>query len=165
MRPHSLWTIPEFCQGELNPFPNVQKVSSTLTFSPSINSKFSIFLRSCFVWVNGSKRLTSSCRVILHMILWYLNNFCLKNSIKSRFQSSRRLVKAKYQIFSPNLWILKLDVRSEVDEQTMSLTYIQAFLLPEDEVTEEIIFFFVSHPLLKNVIHCDIMSERFMSFY
>ena len=55
-------------------------------------------------------------------------------------------MKAKYQIYSPNLRILKFNFHSEVDEQTMSLTYIQAFLLPEDEVTEEIIFFFVSHP-------------------
>ena len=47
--------------------------------------------------------------------------------------------------------ILKLDVRPEVDEQTMIIGYIQAFLLPEDEVTEKFIIFFVSHPFWKKV--------------
>ena len=47
--------------------------------------------------------------------------------------------------------ILKLDVRPEVDEQTMIFGYIQAFLLPEDEVTEKFIIFFVSHPFWKKV--------------
>ena len=59
---------------------NVQKVWSIMTFSlsvvdfPPIKSKFIIFSRSCSVWVKGSKRVTSSFRVILHTWSWYVNN-------------------------------------------------------------------------------------------
>ena len=58
---------------------NVQKVWSIITFSlslddfPPIKSKFHILSWSCSVWVNGSKRVTSSSRVILHTMSWYVN--------------------------------------------------------------------------------------------
>ena len=39
-----------------------------------------------------------------------------------------------------------LHVDTEVDEQTMLFFYIQAFLLPEDEVAEELKYFFIRHP-------------------
>ena len=40
---------------------------------PPIKSKFHILSLSCCVWVKGSKRLTSSSRVILHTMSWYVN--------------------------------------------------------------------------------------------
>ena len=52
----------------------------------------------------------------------------------------------KYHDCSPDLRILKHHVDTEVDEQTMVFVNIQAFLLPEDGVTEEFILFFVRHP-------------------
>ena len=48
--------------------------------------------------------------------------------------------------YCPYLRILKLHVDTKVDEQTMLFFYIQALLLPEDEVTKEMIYFFISHP-------------------
>ena len=48
--------------------------------------------------------------------------------------------------YCPYLRILKLHVDTKVDEQTMLFFYIQAFLLPEDEVTENFKSFFISHP-------------------
>ena len=42
--------------------------------------------------------------------------------------------------------ILKFHVDTKVDEQTVLFFYIKAFLLPEDEVTEEIVLFLISHP-------------------
>ena len=58
---------------------NVQKVWSIMTFSlsvvdfPPIKSNFDILSLSCCVWVKGSKRVTSSSRVILHTMSWYVN--------------------------------------------------------------------------------------------
>ena len=42
--------------------------------------------------------------------------------------------------------ILKPHVDTKVDEQTMLFFYVQTFLLPKDEVTEEFILLFISHP-------------------
>ena len=60
---------------------NVQKVSIILTFSflalwvSLRKSKLHILSLSCFVWVNGSKRVNSpSSRVMLHAMSWYVNN-------------------------------------------------------------------------------------------
>ncbi|MCH2189266.1 hypothetical protein MK079_05575 [Candidatus Gracilibacteria bacterium] len=58
----------------------------------------------------------------------------------------------KYHDYSPYLRILKLHIRPEVDEQTMIFINIQAFLLPEDEVTEKFILFVVTHPYWRKVI-------------
>merc|ERR1711986_67169 len=57
----------------------------------------------------------------------------------------------KYRDYFPYLRILKLHVDTKVDEQTMLFFYIQAFLLPEDEVTEVFILFLVSHPYQQNL--------------
>ena len=48
--------------------------------------------------------------------------------------------------YCPYLRILKLHVDTKVDEQTMLFFYIQAFFLPEDEVTKEMICLLISHP-------------------
>ena len=52
----------------------------------------------------------------------------------------------KYHDYSPYLSMRKIHVDAKVDEQTMLFFYIQAFLLPEDEVTEDFESFFISHP-------------------
>ena len=48
--------------------------------------------------------------------------------------------------------IFKLHVDTEVDKQTILFFYVQSFLLPEDEVTEEFIFFLISHPNQLNMV-------------
>ena len=58
----------------------------------------------------------------------------------------------RYHDDSPNLRILKLHVRPEVDEQTVIFVYIHAFLLPEDEVTKELILFVVTHPFWRKLL-------------
>ena len=58
----------------------------------------------------------------------------------------------RYHDYSPYLRILKLHIRPEVDDQTMMFIYIQAFLLPEDEVTEEFILFIVTHPYWRKLL-------------
>ena len=45
--------------------------------------------------------------------------------------------------YTPYLRILKLHFNTKVNEQTMLFFYIQAFLLPEDKVTEVFFLFFV----------------------
>ena len=52
----------------------------------------------------------------------------------------------RYHDDSPQLRILRLDACPEIDDQTILFFYIQAFLLPEKEVMEKIVFFLVSHP-------------------
>ena len=47
---------------------------------------------------------------------------------------------------------LKHHVRPEVDDQTMIFINIQAFLPPEDEVTEEFILFVVTHPYWRKLL-------------
>ena len=56
----------------------------------------------------------------------------------------------KYHDYSPYLKrILNIEVLSEVDEQTLGFIYIQPFILPEDEVTEDFKLFFVSQGFLR----------------
>ena len=47
---------------------------------------------------------------------------------------------------APYLGILNVHVDPKVDEQTMMFFYIQALLLPEEEVADEFKCFFVRHP-------------------
>ena len=60
--------------------------------------------------------------------------------------------------------MLKLHVYTKVDEQTMLFFYIQAFLLPEDEVTEVFILFLVSHPYQQN-LYRTLSYIRFFLFW
>ena len=58
----------------------------------------------------------------------------------------------KYHDDCPYMRNLKHHVCPKVDDQTMIFIYIQAFLLPEDEVTEEFILFIVSHPYWRKLL-------------
>ena len=127
---------------------NTQNVSSTITFSVSVvkcspkKLKFQIFFISWNVWVNGSKTVTSSCRVMLQTI-YTMNNWFIIFELRIRISQYIN----QYCDFSPYLSILKLHVDAKVDKQTMLFFYIKAFLLPLNEVTEEFKSFFISHPI------------------
>ena len=130
---------------------NVQKVWSIMTFSlsvvdfPPIKSKVHIFLHSCCVWVKGSKRLTSSSRVILHTRSWYVKYFS-KIWIKSSKIS---------MIFKKISWWLSLseDTQASYLHQSLWLNnvvfHIQTFMSPEDVVPEEFVFFYTCRPFKK----------------
>ena len=54
----------------------------------------------------------------------------------------------------------KIHVDAKVDEQTMLFFYIQAFLLPEDEVTEDFESFFISHPFNRFKIKKELRNSK-----
>ena len=63
-----------------------------------------------------------------------------------RMSESLELNLRKYHYDFSYLSELKLHVDTKVDEQTMLFFYIQAFLLPEDNVTEVLKSFSIRHP-------------------
>ena len=86
-------------------------------------------------------------------------NMNLNNYTQILFQIFQEIYFNRYHDYSPYLRIFQLHVDTKVDQQTMLFFYIQALLLPQDEITEEFHPFFASHPFHKFLI-----STRFQEY-
>ena len=116
-----------------------------ITQSQESKSKVSAdeFTAICHCALRHIKTMSYSSLCTVHMTFELLRTIWFKII---QLNLRRIILYNKYHDYSPYLRILKLHVSTKVDEQTMLFFYIQAFLLPEDEVTEVFILFFISHP-------------------